>query len=85
MRGSPSKQGLVRTIPTGTGLFAISINNFNFNEKSLIYFKKFNEKDKIALVFYKSELNWDLKKLEDQFNIFWMKTGTKRVIKPNIY
>jgi len=29
----------------------IVINNLNFDEKSLIHFKKFNEKDQIVLIF----------------------------------
>jgi len=33
------------------------INNFNFNEKSLIHFKKFNKNYQIASIFQKSGPN----------------------------
>ena len=35
----------------------IFINSFNFDEKSLIRFKKFNAKDKIVSIFLKLELS----------------------------
>jgi len=37
----------------------ILINNFNFDEKSLIYFKKFTKKEQIVLIFQNSISNWD--------------------------
>jgi len=33
--------------------------SINFDEKFLFRFKKFNEKDKIALIFIKSRSNWN--------------------------
>jgi len=59
----------------------IFINSFNFDEKSLIRFKKFNAKDKIVSIFLKLELSWNLKNMEDQFNIF----RDKKIIKLNIF
>jgi len=35
----------------------IVINNFNFDEKFLIRFKKFNEKDYVASILHKLEPN----------------------------
>jgi len=48
----------------------ILIDNFNFNEKLFIHFKKFNEKDQIAPFFLILGSNWNLKKLENQFDTF---------------
>jgi len=44
----------------------IHINNFNFDEKSLIYFENFDIKEQITLIFLKFI---KLKKLKDQFDI----------------
>jgi len=41
----------------------ILISNFNFDEKSLICFKKFNKKDHITSVFQTSGPNWNKKKI----------------------
>jgi len=53
-----------------------------FDEKSLICFKKFNEKNYVILIFKKLKLNWNLKNLKNQFENF---KREKKIIKPIIY
>ena len=51
----------------------------------MIRFNKSNENDQTVSIFKKSRLNWNLKKLEDQFDIFKQKQGPKKIIKPKKY
>jgi len=48
----------------------ILTHNLNFNEKTLICFKKLNKKNQIISIFQESRPNWNKTKLEDQRDIF---------------